>query len=201
MHVLNLDRTCFSIRSLPSSALAAVGLAAVPAVATVALGGSDLAGAVVAASLIGGSLAGFAADEPDAAVLEASPTTLLVRRLRRLAVLVTYVAALGAAVAGLVWYAHDGPPIAVVARAREGVAAGGLAAATATWLTRRTGERRPGSVAFLAGLLGPLLVSALAFRVHGLPSVNSSQDAGRWWWLAAASWALALWWSRDQARR
>lgn len=201
MHVLSLDRARFTVRSLPPSAVAVTLLASVPAVATVALGGSDLTGAVIAATLLGGSLAGFAADDPAAPVLEASPTTLLTRRLHHAAALLAYVAVLGLAVALLVSLAHDGPPISLLERVQEATAAGGIAVAAAAWLARRTGERRPGSFGLLAGLLGPLFVSALAFRVQGLPAVSLSQDASRWWWVAGVGWTAALWWSRDPAAR
>lgn len=201
MHLLTLDGARLTVRSLPPTAVAVVLLASVPVVATVALGGSDLTGAVVAATLLGGSLAGFAADDPAAPVLEASPTTLLARRLHHLVALLAYAAVLGLVVAALVSLKHDGPPILLVERAREATAAGGLAVAAATWLARRTGERRPGSIGLLAGLLGPLFVSALAFRVTGLPAVSLPQDASRWWWVAGISWGAALWWSRDPAAR
>jgi len=201
MHLLTLDGARLTVRSLPPTAVAVVLLASVPVVAAVALGGSDLSGAVVAATLLGGSLAGFAADDPAAPLLEASPTTLLARRLHHLVALLAYVAVLGLVVAALVSLAHDGPPISLFERAREAIAAGGLAVAAAAWLARRTGERHPGSFGLLTGLLGPLFVSALAFRVKGLPAVNVPQDASRWWWVAAVGWTSALWWSRDPARR
>lgn len=201
MQLLNVDRARLTVRSLPPSAVAVTLLASVPAVATVAFGGSDLAGAAVAAALLGGSLAGFAADDPAGALLEPSPTTLLARRLHHVVALLAYATVLGLVVALLVSVAHDGPPISLLERVREATAAGGLAVAAAAWLARSTGERRPGSFGLLAGLLGPLFVSALAFRVQGLPAVSLSQDASRWWWVAGVGWTAALWWSRDPAAR
>lgn len=201
MLVLNLDAVRLTVRSLPPSALAGVLLAGVPAVATAAFGGTDLAGSVVALGLVAGALAGFAVDDPAAAVLEASPTPLVVRRLHHLIALLVFVAVVVVAVVALVAVVHEGPPISLLARTREGLAAAGLAAAAAAWLARRTGERRPGSVGVIAGLLGPLFVSALAFRVKGLPAVSIPQDASRWWWVAVVGWMTALWWSRDPARR
>lgn len=201
VQLLSLDAVRLTAKTLPLSALAAGTLAALPGLIAVAAGGSDLTGAVVATTLVLGSLAGLAVDDPAATTLEPSPTTLLARRGRRLALLLGGIALAGAASAALVALAHDGPPISLLARLREGMAAAALAAAVSCGIARQTGERRPGSVGVFAGLLGTLLISALAFRVRGLPSVNAEVDAARWWWVTGAGWALALWWSRDPARR
>lgn len=201
MHVLNADAAWPTVRSLPPTTIAGMALAAVPAGITVALGGTNLTGAVVATGVVTGALFGFALDDPAGALLEASPTSLLVRRLHRLASLLA-VAAVGVAVVVLlVALVHDGPAISPSQRAREGLAAAGLAVAAAASLARRTGERRPGSFGFVIGLLGPLVLSALALRVRGLPMLSSTSDASRWWWVAAAGWTAAAWWSRDPARR
>lgn len=201
MHLLSLDLARPTARSLPPGAAAGMALAAAPAVLTVAMGGTNLSGAAVASSLVAGALMGFAIDDPAAAVFAASPTSLLVRRLHRVAVLLVMAAAVAGVVALLVALVHDGPAISLSQRAREGAAAAGLATAAATWLARRTGERRPGSFGLVLGLLGPLVVSALAWRVQGLPTLGTAQNGPRWWWVAAAAGAAAAWWSRDPARR
>ncbi len=201
MHVLSLDAARPTARSLPPGAAASMALAVAPAVLTVASGGANLSGAAMASSLVAGALLGFAIDDPAAAVLAASPTPLFARRLHRVAALLVLAAAVAGVVALLVALVHDGPAISLSERVREGAAAAGVATAAATWLARSTGERRPGSFGLMLGLLAPLVVSALAWRVRGLPALGTAQYASRWWWVAVVGWTAAAWWSRDLARK
>lgn len=190
-----------TVRSLPPSVVAGLVLAAAPAVLTAASGGTDLSKAVLVTALVIGALVGFAIDDPAAVVLAASPTTLLSRRLHRVVALLGLGGVVVGVVALLVGLVHQGPTISLLQEGREGAAAAGLATAAAAWLARSTGEPRPGSFGLVLGLLGPLVVSALAWRVEGLPSLGTADHASRWWWVAAVGWTAAAWWSRDPARR
>ena len=96
---------------------------------------------------------------------------------------------------------QEDPTIAPGERAGEAAVAAGLAIASAAWLARRTGDRRPGSLGVLFGLIAPALVSTFAMRVDGLPMLGSASNASRWWWVAIVAWTAAVWWSRDPARR
>lgn len=52
----------------------------------------------------------------------------------------------------------------------------------------------------MVGLVGTVLTSTLAYRFHRLPMLTDSPVHERWWWLAAAGWAVASWTWRDPAR-
>jgi hypothetical protein len=201
VRLLSLDAVRPTVRSVTPSAWVGMLLATLPAVLTVVLGGSDLGVAVVFAAVALGSLLAFAIDDPAAPVFAASPTPLVVRRALRVVVLLPAAALAGGLVGLLVVRFHEDPPLALGERAGEAAVAAGLAIASAAWLARRTGERRPGSLGVLFGLIGPALVSALAVRVDGLPMLGSASNASRWWWVAIAAWTAGVWWSRDLARR
>ena len=201
MRLLSLDAARPTVRSVTPSAWAGMLLATVPAVLTVVLGGSDLRGAAVFAAVALGSLLAFSIDDPAAPVFAASPTPLVLRRAHRLVALLPAAAIAGSLVGLLVVRFQEDPTLALRERAGEAAVAAGLAIASAAWLAQRTGERRPGSLGVLFGLIGPALVSALAVRVDGLPMLGSALNASRWWWVAVGAWVAAAWWSRDPARR
>ena len=84
-------------------------------------------------------------------------------------------------------------------RAAELAAASGTAALAAGTAQRRsvTGAAASGAV---VGILGVLLVSALAYRYESLPALVAGAQHERWWLIAGASWMAAVWTWRDPAR-
>ncbi|MET1049227.1 MAG: hypothetical protein ABWZ55_06315, partial [Acidimicrobiales bacterium] len=85
------------------------------------------------------------------------------------------------------------------ARLAELAATAGLGLAVAAHGTRREVDSAP-EVGALAGPLTLLVVSALAVRLSWLPSIGMTEDAGRWWQVAAVAGAVAVWQSRDPYR-
>lgn len=187
-------------RGLPLPTLgAAACLAAAPALIVMVRGGHDFGVALVSAALVLGATSGFVVDDPAEETISASPTSLARRRLLRLSAI-----ALGVVVVAAVLLAstavqgeltiHD-----VGRRAAELAAVSGVAASVAGAAHRRaiSGAALAGA---LAGLLGTLLVSSLAFRFHSLPALRDGPQHARWWLVGVLGWSIAAWTWRDPAR-
>lgn len=191
-----------SARGLPLATLGSVaGLAAAPTLVVLARQGRDLSGALVAATLVCGAVVAFAVEDPAAETLSASPTTLGRRRLLRLSTLVLGMTIVGVVIVALAAAAPSGVTASDLGRrAAELAATSGLAAAAAGVAQRSDvpGAAPGGAV---AGLLGVLLVSALAQRFHALPGIVDSPHHPRWWVVASVGWGLTAWTWRDPARR
>jgi hypothetical protein len=189
-----------SVRALartPVFWLAALGVA--PLLVTVARGGDELTMAVVTAAVVGGACAGGAVEDAAARTLAASPTTRLVRRLVRLAVIAGAVL-MAWAVAALGAGASDAPIGPLGPRAAEAAAAAGVSVLIAS-IHGPNGEVGAG----LSGAGGAVLVmltsTTMAMRYSWLPMLGDSQDPDEWWLVALAAWVVAGWLNRDPAAR
>ncbi len=189
-------------RGLPLATLAAAaGLAAAAPLLVLARHGRDLGGALVAATLVCGAVVAFAAEDPAEETLSASPTSLARRRLLRLSALALGVAVVAIVLVALATSAPAGLSSSDLGRrAAELAATSGLAAAAAGVAQRRAvpGAAPGGAV---ASVLAMLLVSSLAQRFHSLPTIVDSTHHLRWWFAAAAGWAVTTWTWRDPGRR
>lgn len=187
-------------RSLPLPTVAAVlGMAMVPTAVLLVQGADDFAGAVIAAVLLSGATVAYLVEDPAGDTLSASPTSLARRRLLRLAAIALAVAVTLLVVLVVATSRAPIGPLRLADRAVELLAVTGAAAGTAG-LVHRSGGAAAAPSGAVAGPLSALLISSLAFRIHGLPAVGSSAYHGRWWILALVGWATAAWASRDPFR-
>ena len=187
-------------RGLPLSTVAAVlGMAMVPTAVLLVQGADNFSGAVIAAVLLSGATVAYLVEDPAGDTLAASPTSLARRRLLRLAALglamtITLLLVLVAASSQM-----PIAPLHLADRVIELFAVTGVAAGTAG-LVHRSGGAGAAPSGAVAGPLSALLISSLAFRIHGLPAIASSANHGRWWIVALVGWATAAWASRDPFR-
>ncbi len=187
-------------RSLPMKAVTGAALAAAaPTVLTELKGGDDLTVAVVVAVIVAAAGLGYAVEDAAGVTIAASPTTLGRRRLVR-GLIVASVLSLGwALVAILATVTGDGDAttrtLLVEALTASGVAVGVAAAVD------REGRSQAGLAGLAAGVMTMLFVTVFSSRWFWLPRLGGGEGHARWLWLAAAGWALALWSSRDPARR
>jgi hypothetical protein len=191
-----------TVRATPvASLLTMSAMAAVPAVITALRGGTNFSGALVAAAVIGGAGFAHAVDDDAAVVLASSPTSLFRRRAVRIVVAFVALAAgweLALAATGAA-NALEGirmPDLAVEALTAAGV---GVAAATAA---KRNGyPGRSGVAGVATALLTMLTITAMAQQYRWLPQLSVAAHHERWLWVAATAWGMAVWASRDPARR
>ena len=189
-----------STRGLPLGTLTAVaGLAAAPTMYRLVRGDTSLGGALVAAAVFLGTTSAFVVDDPAEETLAASPTSLARRRLLRLGAIFLGVAVVALVLVTIASAVGDVSFDELGRRAAELAAVSGLAAAAAASAHRRS-VPTPAHGGAVVGLVGVALISALAYRFHRLPALTDSPVHERWWWLAAAGWALAAWSWRDPAR-
>lgn len=173
-------------------------LCAVPAIVVAAGGRNGFGGALVAASLLAGAGAGYAADDPAAATLGASPTPLLVRRAARASlVIVPLMLGWGGALVVAARYGQGAVDV------RSTVAELGATAAVSAAIASRASTSAGVSAGFGAGLgalLAMVTLSSLGYRWHDLPVLGGGGAThDRWWWIAAAGVVVAAWSSRDPA--
>lgn len=186
-------------RSVPPAIGAVMVLAAMPAIIVAARGGADFDGALIAASIIVGAGAGYAVDDPAAATLAASPTTLAARRSLRGAVIVVALALAWVMAVGLAGRFGAGrPDLSDLAATMAAAAAISLALAARA---RTDAAVSSGSAAGSGALLAMVVVASLSMRWSQLPTLDPGPSHGRWWWVAAAGLASAAWSSRDPAGR
>lgn len=176
-----------------------VALASVPVVLTVALRGDDYFGPLVLLGLVTGASLGWAVDDPAAELLASMPVPTPVRVLFRVAT-AALVAGTGAALVLVAVAVGPGLPPDIRDRLPEGAAAGAVALAFGIVAARR-GERMAGAGAVTGGVFGTAFVAGLSFKVRQLPSFLPGQHHGRWWLVALAALAVALYAGRDPARR
>jgi hypothetical protein len=188
------------VRSVPwPQVVAVLTLAVTPTVVTAARGADRFDGAVLAWLLIAAAVGCLAYDEPTREVSDASPTTLARRVVSRLVVVLTAAAVSGAAVALLATFDVSATEDA---RAQLPAAAAVLALSSASAaLSRRRGAARVSLGDVAVGPLTVLTVSALSQQYAWLPSVADDRSVGRWWYVAALAGAVAVWSTRDPARR
>lgn len=200
MQILNANPLSYSIRAVRWSPLGIAALISTAAV--IARRDGDAAAPLQATSIFLASAVGFAFDDPAAEMLDASPTSLLRRRARRIATLIAPVIALWTM---LVWV--QGPRDAAEAWALITMFAGltGLSLAIAG-VTARASAKNRGGIAVGPSLLVALITSTL-FPPRWRP-LPMGDIPGGWpaiylrWSLAAMVGTVAfLWSSRDRARR
>lgn len=187
-------------RGLPLPTIGAVlALTATPPVFVLLKGDHDLSGALVAAAIIGAAAVAFSVEDPAGETLSASPTSLARRRSLRLSAILLALAVTWAVLVAIA--AIRGPLTGddLAQRAAEIAAVSGLAAA-AGGVAQRQSVAGAGPVGAVAGALGVLVVSSLAFRFHQLPMLTIIEHHGRWWLVGLAGWAVAAWTWRDPAR-
>jgi hypothetical protein len=174
---------------LATPGVAVAALAALPAVVSAARGGHDLRTAVVAAALVSGAACGFAVDDPAAVTLAASPTPLRARLALR--VLALAVASGGAWLVVAACARLAGAPLAPLGpRAAEAAAAAGLAIVAARGGSRRASP--DGLSGAAAALAVPLAMTLVGRHQTWIPAVGRSDQALRWWAVAALAW-IAVW--------
>lgn len=187
-------------RTVPTSVAGIAACAIAPAIVVSARGGHDFAGALTAASLIAGSGAGYAADDPAAATLASSPTTLATRRTLR-GVLIALVLVMAWAVA-VVLAARFGSSSPDVGFFTAELSAAGAVSAAVAFRAPTDAPISVGAAATAAALITIVVIAALASRWPALPALGlGGHHHGRWWWVVLAATAGAAWSSRDPASR
>ncbi|MGK2949043.1 MAG: hypothetical protein ACSLFP_10740 [Acidimicrobiales bacterium] len=182
------------------AAAATVAAGGIPVVVSVARGDTDLTAPLVIAGVVAGAALGWAADDPAADLLGAMPLSTPIRSALRVA-LVACVAVIGAAIVALVVAVGPGLPHDLGDRVPEASAAAALALAVG-FLAARRGERAPGPIGVTAGVLGPPVIAALAFRwPEVFPGFMLGPVHHRWWFVVALSAAVAVRAGRDPGRR
>lgn len=175
--------------------LATVAAGAVPTAVAVGRGRDDLAGVLVVLALATGASLGWAVDDPAAEVLGAASLAPLRRPAR-----VGWAVAVAGALAAVVLVAAGAGWATWTLRLPEAAAAAGLALGAGTVAARRGNDAALTAVA--AGLLGPVVVAALANRWPAVfPGFLPCPRHGRWWWLAVAGLAVAIGAGREPFRR
>jgi hypothetical protein len=175
--------------------LATVAAGAVPTAVAVGRGREDLAGVLVVLALATGASLGWAVEDPAAEVLGAAPLAPLRRPARvgwavALAGILTAVVLLAAGAGWATW----------TPRLPEAAAAAGLALGAGTVAAQRGNDAA--LTAVTAGLLGPVVVAALANRWPGVfPGFLPGPLHGRWWWLAGVGVAATIGAGREPFRR
>jgi hypothetical protein len=177
-----------------------LALAALPTGIVVARGGTGFDGPLVISALALGALLAFSVEDPAEETLAASPTTLARRRLVRLSAL-TFGGGVVAAIVLVVASAQGGDVRSgdLGRRGTELLAVSGLAIAAAATARRRA---VPGAVhgGAAVAVLAVLLISALAYRIRGLPALLDDPEHERWLWVAAVGWLATAWSWRDPGR-
>ena len=182
------------------AAAATVGLAAIPTLVTVVRGDAVVSTPLAIAGLVGGATLAWAADDPAADLLGSVPLSSPLRAALRVAC-VAAVGVLGVALIALVVALGPGLPPDIGDRAPEAAAAAALGLAVG-FMATRSGERNAGPVGVTAGVLGTLVVSALAFRWPALlPAFLPSPIHARWWLIAAVGLLVVARAARDPGRR
>ena len=188
-----------SVRTIAPAYPSALVLATVPALATAAQGHHRFTGTVEAAAILGGAALGFAIDDPAAVTLQASPTTLIERRLAHV------VPSLGLAMlmlGGVAWmtvmWSSEPIPVRFIAVEFFAAAAVSLAVAAAA---RTDAAVSTGLGATMAALLVLGVVSSLGARFRGLPMIAIDDFHERWRWIAIVGVVVAVWGSLDPGRR
>ena len=187
-------------RALPVLTIsAAIVLATVPSIVARLTGSDDLTGAVTAAAVLGGAAVGFFVEDPAGDTLAASPTPLGRRRCLRLAAISAGVVGMTSLVLALAATAQPVAELRLTDRLAELVAGAALAAAIAG-VGHRRGIASAGPTGAVGGAMLLLVISSLAYRIRGLPTVAGLEHHDRWWLIALAGAAVATWSSRDPCR-
>lgn len=180
-------------------AMLTVVLGVAPGVFAVVRGDAIGDTAMIMASLAAGAAVGWAVEDPVGemfAALPIPPSGRLLMRISSVAVLVTALMVLflgAAAIAGDL-------PADLADRAPEAAASASFALASGLYAGRR-GGRAVAAAAVTAGVLGVAVIGGLAMRWPALlPALRSSPVHGRWWLLALAALAIAVWSGRDTGR-
>lgn len=182
----------------PLAAVVLVG-GTLPVAVTAARGGTDLTTALSASTVLLGAVLAFVVDDPAAPTTTAMPVALPVQRARRAgllagAVVVTWsLTLLMAALA-------DDDPVSLWAWAPQLAAAAALSIALAAG-ARTDAPVHAGIGGAMGALLAMLVIGALGMRFTWMPVLASEAHPHRWWWVAAAAGAPALWQCRDPAAR
>jgi hypothetical protein len=175
-----------------------VALAAVPTLVTLALDGTSYLAPSILAGVVTGAALGWAADDPAAELLGTLPTGSPVRALIRAATALV-VGATGLTLLIVLVALGPGLPADVGDRLPEAVAAGTVALAVGMVAARR-GERGAGAGAVTAGVIATPFVAAMSVKITALPSFTSGPHHDRWWLLALAAAAVAVFAGRDPGR-
>lgn len=191
-------RPTMRVSRLPSAAVTALA-GATPLLVTIARGRRVSETLLITLGLAAGAAVGWSVDDPAAATLDALPVGATPRRLLRVlgaagvavSVALTSVAVLGAAEGSVPGWPERIPEAAAAAAVALAI---GLVAV-------RHGERAAAPGAVAGGLLGVLVVAALAYRWPAiLPAFGPGSVHDRWWVVVAAGGLVALWACRDPGR-
>ncbi len=189
------------VRSTPTGPTIIGGLIAVGAIVIRMSAGHDLAEIYALAFVASTAGLGFALDDPASETVAASPTSLAQRRIQRVVIAGTIVAATWFVIAGVVATSDKQrfPTYDVVIEVAA-LAATGLA--TSALVQQRT-QAPGGPSAALVVLVGPAFLSGVVFHdVRVFPSLIPGQDLReRWIWLGLVGVASLMLASRDPAGR
>lgn len=175
-------------------------LGAVPLVVTWILGGDDVTMPLVILGLVSGAATGWIADDPIAELATPCPVNTP-RRIAYRTVLACTLACIGGAVVAGGAAIASSETLEWRDRVPEAAAAASIALASGL-IIRRRGDPLAGASGVAAGVLGPLVIAALAFRWSSvLPSFSASPVHDRWWLVAGGAALLATCASRDPATR
>lgn len=175
-------------------------LGAMPLAVTLILGGADLTNSLIILCIVGGAATGWIADDPIAELVAPCPVNTP-RRLAYRAVVACMLASVGGAVVAGGAAVASSHPLQLGDRVPEAAAAATIALAGGL-LIRRRGDPLAGASGVGIGILGPLFISALAFRWSSvLPSFTPSPAHDRWWLVALCAALFAVRAARDPATR
>jgi hypothetical protein len=177
---------------------ATVLLGSVPLFVTLIRDGADLATPVIMLGIACGAATGWISDDPIVELAAPCPVNAPRRVAYRIAVAGIVASIGGAAVVSVAAIAASATPH-VGDRVPVSAAAAAIALACGLFV-RRGGDPLAGASGVAAGVLGPLLVAALAYRWPGeIPSFSGSPIHDRWWLIAGCAALVAAHASRDPA--
>ena len=175
-------------------------LGAVPLAVTLLLGGADLTKSLIILCVVGGAATGWIADDPIAELVAPCPVNTP-RRLAYRAVVACMLASVGGAVVAGGAAVASSDALRLGDRVPEAAAAATIALAGGL-LIRRRGDPLAGASGVGIGIIGPLFISALAFRWSSVfPSFTPSPAHDRWWLVAVCAALFAVRAARDPATR
>lgn len=196
---LSLEGATLTARAARLPVVALGPVAAVGLVVLISLHDDATApAALVVAALVSAAGFGTVLDDAAADVLAPSPTTFAHRRLRRIGLGATVLAAGWLAVLLTVELTLSPPPIPAGAATLEAAALASVVLALSAAGRRISGA--PGGTAAALGLLPLTGFVGIVGHVSPswpLPSLVPGANAARWWWVIAACLAVIVWLSRD----
>lgn len=183
-----------------AAAAATLALAMAPTVVIVIVNGRKVGNGLIVAFLLGGAALAWSVEDPVGEAFVALPVSSAARRGLRV-MFVGLIVAGGLAVTVAVAAIGPGVPRDWVDRLPELAAATSVALAVGL-VGNRSGERAPAAIGITAGVLGVIVIAALAMRWPTmLPRLAAGPMHVRWWAIAGAGALVAIWVGRDPGRR